>query len=470
MEPWKRLIPGRLMIKFYLWFLFALTLTVATTAGVLTLISFGGFEERIRERVLAEVRLGRDIAEYLLRTSTDLGKLRALLAPLAADGRLRLVITGKHGRRVLELSEPGSSAGPELSALSEVAREALARGHWIDFHRRGWLAAALPLNLPSGETGLFYVSVQMRRWQHDRQPFRLLVGVGAVLVLGWVLCWPLAARLTRPLRQMVAVADALGAGDLAARIHLERKDEIGKLAQSFNSMAGSVEQLLARHKQLLADISHEFRSPLSRLRVALELARQEDRAGGREYLDVVEKQADAIDGMIEELLTYSRLEAIPHQLRTEVLSPGEIVDEAADDIRSEADAKGISIDISGGGEPGTINGDRRLLVRALGNVLRNAVAYAPQGKPIAVTLTRGGGRLTFAVSDSGPGVEPEILEQIFQPFFRAGSARMRGSSGGVGLGLAIARRCMEAHGGGAAAESAREGTGLTVKLWLPFAE
>jgi signal transduction histidine kinase len=115
----------------------------------------------------------------------------------------------------------------------------------------------------------------------------------------------------------------------------------------------------------------------------------------------------------------------------------------------------------------TLQADRRLLERALGNVLRNAVALSPAGGRVELTVIREPGRLVFTVSDEGPGVPPELCERIFQPFVRADAARSR-STGGVGLGLAIVRRCMEAHGGGASASAGPEGRGLAVRLWLPL--
>jgi two-component system sensor histidine kinase CpxA len=232
-------------------------------------------------------------------------------------------------------------------------------------------------------------------------------------------------------------------------------------------MADSVERLLAGHKQLLGDISHEFRTPLARLRVALELARREAGSGAAAYLDTMEKQTEAIDGMIEELLTYSRLDSTPYQLRAEPLQVAALIEQAAAEHQPELEAGGITIDTAGPQAEGGVTGDRRLIERALSNVLRNAIAHAPRGSAVRLQGLRGGGRVTFAVSDAGPGVAADMLDRIFEPFVKTSVARSR-ASGGVGLGLAIARRCMQAHGGGAYAEPAREGTGLTVTLWLPL--
>ena len=478
---WNRLVPGRLMVKFYLWFLLALTLTIAGTAGVQALLSLGEFEGWAHQRILDEVRMGRDLAERLLSEVSDPEVVRSVLTPLTAHGRLAVAVVGADGRRVLELTPPGAPSGEQFGAALEEARAALVHGSWVDLDHSGRMAAALPITLPGGETGLFFVSVNWHTWRGEGTHTRLIAGLGAVLVLGWVLCWPLAAWLTRPLTRMAAAADALGAGDLSVRIGLNRRDEIGRLARSFDTMAASVQRLLASHKQLLADISHEFRTPLSRLRVALELARGEERQGAAAYLDVVEKQTGAIDGMIEELLTYSRLDSAPYQLHARPVRMAELIEDVMADLRPDAEAAGIALETEIATAATEITADATLLMRALGNVVRNAIAHAPTQSIVRLGVSAAGGRLTFTVSDEGPGVAPEMLERIFEPFVRTSAARTR-DNGGVGLGLAIARRCMQAHGGGAIAQP-RAMTqpeaiaqpeagprGLTVKLWLPLEE
>ncbi len=172
--------------------------------------------------------------------------------------------------------------------------------------------------------------------------------------------------------------------------------------------------------------------------------------------------------MTAELLSYSRLDIAPHELRPAWFSPEDLAGACMEEVRDEAEAAGVTLHWSARDIPARWHGDTRMLSRALGNVLRNAVAHAPAGTAVQVEASRTPGRLEIQVMDAGPGVPPEMLERIFEPFFRADAARNR-ATGGVGLGLAIARRCMEAHGGGAEAAPGVDGRGLRVRLWLPDA-
>lgn len=469
------MVTRNLMFKFYCWFLLAMTATAAITGAVIYLLSYRGFQQGIEEWALSGVRLGRDIAQNLLLSGISAKDVGRILAPVAQEGHFSFAIVGEDGRTVL-LQHPRHWEPQRALPDADDVRETLSAGSVVHLQPGHRFAAALPLALPSGERGVFYLTMQGQHWRPHGVPYRLLVGLGVILVTGWLLIWPLASHLARPLKQMAAAADALGQGDLSARITLggghrhgrRRRDEIGRLSDSFNKMAENLQRLVVGHKQLLADISHELRSPLARLRIAVELARQARGQGVARYLDSVDAQADTLDGMIEELLFYSRLEAAPYELRPKSLRPRELVEAVTGAHEADALARDVSVEAAFAEVPAAVRADRRLLLRALGNVLRNAIAYTPNGATVRIEVAAHEGRLRFSVTDEGPGVAHECLEQIFLPFVRTDTARTR-SSGGVGLGLAIARRCMEAHGGGATAEPAPDGRGLTVHLWLPLA-
>jgi two-component system sensor histidine kinase CpxA len=369
-----------------------------------------------------------------------------------------------HLRIVPPRVPPESAPAPDAGVVAEI----LSRGEKVEWRRGGGLSAGLPIRLPSGERAVFYVSGRHARWG-EREGWRALPGLALILGVAWLLCWPLASHLANPLRRLAATADALGRGDLSARIALRRRDEIGTLARRFNAMAENLQRLVARHKQLLADISHELRSPLARMRVALELARAEGGPSAAPYLDTMGRQADALEGLIEELLAYSRLDATPQEPAREQFRVQALLEEVMAAHAAQADAKRIRIDSAVEGALEPLWAERRLLARALGNVLGNALAHAPEGSAISIRASAEPGAVLLAVRDEGPGVEPALLERIFEPFVRADAARGR-ESGGVGLGLAIARRALEAHGGAAWAENNPGRRGLTVKLWLPAPE
>jgi len=174
-----------------------------------------------------------------------------------------------------------------------------------------------------------------------------------------------------------------------------------------------------------------------------------------------------MEDLIGELLTLARQDAAPDTLQAAPIDPRALLGEVAQAHRSEAEGRRIAFSLHGGDAPASFPADRARLTRALGNLVRNAIAHGPEGSTVHLTAGVEDERLCFRVRDEGPGVAPEQRESIFQPFFRTDTARNR-ATGGVGLGLAIARRCMEAQGGGAFAEAGPEGVGLAVVLWLPF--
>ena len=461
--------PKRLIVTFYLWFLLALTLTVASAGGAFALWSGQRWDEHLAKLALTNVRLVRDIAEFMLGMKDGRLEFRRLLEPVLEEDGISLVITGTSGDPLLIMrhsqSAPDDPVIPGAHELVIIEE----KGQLVEWQNHGRFVVGLPIVLPSGDQGAFFVTGHRNHWRGGGPPYRLAAALGAILIVGWFLCWPLAAHLARPLKRLAATADELGSGNLSARINLNRRDEIGRLAASFNAMAASLQALVLGHKRLLADISHELRSPLARLRVALELARKESvPAGAAEgYLDRADRQADSLEALIDELLLFSRLDTAPDTLKLEFVPAADLIRDAKAAHEAEAESKGIRIEsVEADGLP-AVRADRRLMARALGNVLRNALAHAPRGSVIRMEVTAAEDHLRVAVSDEGPGVPDDMLERIFEPFFRADEARSR-STGGVGLGLAIVRRAMTAHGGSVRALSAPGGKGLIVVLCLPL--
>lgn len=457
-----------LIFKFYLWILLAIVVSEAGAFGVVILHSFLRQDSHIRSWALSEVAVARDVAAKFLEAGIAGRTVKEIFSPLTRHTPVSLVILGPDGEELAAIMEEGMDVSravfPTAAEIFTIRNE----GELLSFHREDRFAAGLPILLPSGEEGVFFVTLlKGGRWRRDGWHWEILTGLGVFLIVLLLLSWPLANHMARPLRKMASAATALGKGDLSVRIPIQRRDEIGQLADSFNSMAENLQVLVGGHKQLLADISHEMRSPLARLRIAMELARQEGGPASEEPLDRVERQADAMEALIDELLTYSRLDSAPYTRRDEKLSLAEVLAGVTAAHGGEAGARDVKlqVEVSPGAEE--VIADRTLLSRALGNVIGNGIAHAPAGTALRIVVETGKGTARISVSDEGPGVEEEMLESIFQPFVRADSARSR-ATGGVGLGLAIARRCMEAHGGGASAEPGPGGKGLSIVLWLPL--
>lgn len=289
-------------------------------------------------------------------------------------------------------------------------------------------------------------------------PYYVLILVAVALV-----CWVLAISIASPLRTLARTVDRFGAGDLSARVNSSRKDEIGELGRAFDRMAERIGTLLTAERRLLQDISHELRSPLARLSFAAELARTSpDRDAA---VDRLKKEIARLTDLVGGLIQVTRAEGDPSASNAEELRLDELLDEIVDDCQMEAEARGCHIALEAEARP-TLRGDRELLRRAIENVVRNSIRYTPGGSAVDVKLGVIQDAARISVRDYGPGVPQDVLPKIFQPFFRVDDSRDT-STGGVGLGLAIAHRAIGLHHGRLWAENVNPG--LEVWIELPLA-
>jgi signal transduction histidine kinase len=294
-------------------------------------------------------------------------------------------------------------------------------------------------------------------------------GVGLVLLLALLFvgvaagAWPVVRRLTRRLEALQQGVETFGRGALHHRVAEDGRDEVARLAASFNHTAARIEALVRSHQSLLANASHELRSPLARLKMALSLQADSTSAdaAARERLQrEIDTNIAELDALVEEVLLASRLDAAgtttgPATAREPVSLLALAVEEAA--------AAGAEIEAPGEAADFTLPGDERLLRRALRNLLENARRYGA-GSPVTVELARSGPTLELRVCDRGPGVPEAWRERIFEPFFRLpGHAEQ---AGGVGLGLSLVRQIAQAHGGRTECR-ARPGGGSCFALVLP---
>jgi signal transduction histidine kinase len=286
-----------------------------------------------------------------------------------------------------------------------------------------------------------------------------------LLILGVIalLCWLLAVNIASPLRALAGMVDRFGAGDLAVRVNSERKDEIGELGRAFDRMAERIGTLLTAERRLLQDISHELRSPLARLSFAAELART---AENREAAVArLKKEIQRLTDLVGALIEVTRAEGELNSSRPESIRLDSLLAEVVEDCQVEAEARGCRIALSAIPKI-AIRGDRELLRRAVENVVRNSIRYTPSGSAVDVELQAASNAARISVRDYGPGVPEPALFKIFQPFFRVDDSR-DSATGGVGLGLAIARRAISVHHGRLWAQNVQPG--LTVWIELPMA-
>lgn len=289
--------------------------------------------------------------------------------------------------------------------------------------------------------------------------------IAAILVVG-VVAWLIARTFARPLGELQRVVREIASGQIAARVPTEiaaRRDEIGALATDFNSMADRLARLVDGRSRLMAELSHELRSPLARLQAALELAAARS-PGALPDRPRIDSEIRRLDAVIRDVMRYSRLDAAApvarHLVRLETLLAELLADE---DV--EARARDVQLRLDAAPALAVV-GDPELLRSAFENVLRNAIRHAPARSAIDVTAQRDGARIVVSIADRGPGVAADWLERIFEPYARAPDEP---AATGSGLGLAIARRVLQAHEGTIAALQ-RTGGGLEVRAQLPVAE
>jgi two-component system sensor histidine kinase CpxA len=291
----------------------------------------------------------------------------------------------------------------------------------------------------------------------------LLIALGVSAAI----CFLLARYLVAPVDRLRRATRRMAGGDLNVRVLPTlhgRQDDLALLAADLDTMAERLRTLLETKQQLLRDVSHELRSPLARLQLALTLAMRDPSAAERQ-LKRIAREADRLEELISRTLALARLEIPAHSIERSGVSVGELLASIVDDVTIEADARGCPVSLRLSGEV-RVSGDPELLRSMFENVIRNAVQHSPAGGPVGITVTPGDDVITIQVRDHGRGVPEEELKLIFEPFYRVDKARDP-AEGGAGLGLAIAQRAVDLHGGFIEARNAASG-GLIVSIKLPM--
>lgn len=273
-----------------------------------------------------------------------------------------------------------------------------------------------------------------------------------------LLCWLASVAVISPVRSVAASIARFGQGNFSARVHSRRRDEIGLLGSSFNQMADQMQRMIMTERKLLADVSHELRSPLARLKFATRLARTTSDIDAA--MDRIDHDVDRITSLVAGIVDVASAEGDFDDRRLEPIALGDLLDEVLRDCAVEADVRHCRIALHD--RPGTeVYGNRELLRRAFENVLRNGIRYSPEQGIVDVRSTTDAKNVEIAIRDHGPGVPDDLLKRIFDPFFRGEEA----GGGGSGLGLSIARRAVLFHNGEITAKNATPG--LCVQITIP---
>jgi len=324
---------------------------------------------------------------------------------------------------------------------------------------------ARPVTGPSGAQYVLVAQVPMM--MHSPPLWDHLLHLLAIVLVSGLFCYWLARYLTAPVGKLRAATQELARGNLRARVAPSlgnRRDELTALATDFDQMAEQIESLVNGQRRLLGDISHELRSPLARLNVALELARQRAGLEAAGALQRIEREAVTLNEMIGQVLSLTRLENHTEAIEKTLFDLVQLITEIVADADYEAKNRNRSVVLE---SPDACKffGSEQLLRRAIENVIRNAVQHTAIETAVTVKLVCGEQAL-ITVRDHGSGVPPEAIDKLFRPFYRVDEARDR-DSGGTGLGLAIAERAVHLHGGTVAAANVATG-GLAVTITLPL--
>jgi len=298
-----------------------------------------------------------------------------------------------------------------------------------------------------------------------------LVGVllFAVLISG-LISYVLARYISKPIRSLRDATKQLAAGDLSVRVMpsiRKHKDEIYHLAKDFDDMAEKLERSVEAQKRLIQDISHELRSPIARLQIALELTRKRLQDHEQQDLDRIENECQQLNDIITSLLNLPAYELQPELALGEEVDVASLIQILCDDLNYSP--SGAKVEFTNQlSHATTVRGNGQLLRSALENVMKNAQHYTEGEDPIRITLEQEGEELEILCCDNGPGIPENKVTEIFKPFYRTSEARER-SSGGHGLGLAIAKRAIDLHQGKIKALNTSP-KGLCIQIRLPVSQ
>ncbi|WP_223576655.1 ATP-binding protein [Kangiella taiwanensis] len=303
---------------------------------------------------------------------------------------------------------------------------------------------------------------------HSISIWQLLAALG----ISFLVCFALAWYLTRPIHQLQKATKAIAKGNLQARAKDyigKRADEFHDLAEDFDLMADRINRIIMSQKRLLSDVSHELRSPLTRMQIAASLAQKhsqgdQNAAACSHHIERIEVEVERLDELIGELLQVAALERGQQHQQVDTFVVNDLLDVIISDAQFEAAANNKEV-IFNNSKPISFKGYYNLLARSVENVIRNAIRHTPDGTQVTVTVSEHNAFFSIVIHDKGQGIDEAHLDKIFEPFYRPTEARER-SSGGTGLGLTIAKRGIEVNGGTISAENASDG-GLKVTINLP---
>ena len=431
-----------LFLKIFLWFLAA----SAVMVGVVVFLSWTVNEpvvSRWQNSIRNQTNVYAATVEQIYRSQGEDGVSEFLLRIRAVETVTEVKLARRDGQLWL-------SSNDDLPSYRNVIDAAFADSTvQLELSAPDTALTAKNFKLANGDEYVLVI-----RWDRLRPvPFfgesqLRYLRYGALLLTALLVCYALAAYLSSPIQKIRRATQKLAEGQLSTRVGDKvgnRRDELAVLAKDFDVMAERIESLITSQQRLSRDVSHELRSPLARMNVALEIAKQKSNGDTAPVLERIEAESTRLNDMISRILTLSRLESGSEEFERSEIDLKALVEQIVSDADFEANAVGKSVHVTQAAECNIV-GNEELVGSAIENVLRNAVRYTRDGSSVEVALESKDGFATVSVQDHGGGVPEDELKNLFKPFYRVGEARDR-SSGGTGLGLAIAEQAIKVHKG-----------------------
>lgn len=450
----------KLFLKIFLWFLVAVTMMIGVMIFVTRTFQTEPMFARWQRNARTQMTIYGGTTTQIYNAEGEVGLRTYLSRQSDSESIKEIGLIDRDGKTAFG---EFTNTDRVLGIISRVGETGTSE---IDVSPDDAAYGATPVEFADGKKFVLVV-----RWAPPRTPslfFDSWVGymrLLGILLTAVVVCTALALYLTTPIRRLREATQKLAAGDLQTRVGtrvLRRRDELADLARDFDVMAGRIESLITSQQRLTQDISHELRSPLARMNVALEIAKQKSNRETAPMLERIETESMRLNDMISRILMLAKLESGSDDHEQQRIDLAELVKDVAADADFEAQAKGKVVEVSSA-DKCTVMGSENLLRSAIENVLRNAVRYTADRTVVDVSLMTSNGHAILKVSDHGGGVPEDEIANLFRPFYRVGEDRTR-KTGGIGLGLAIAERAVRAHKGKISA--ANHNGGLQVKIEL----
>jgi len=463
-------VRGRLTV----FYVSALAAALFVVGGLIYVLLARALYNRVDDNLLDVVQIaitsltndlaeGQDTADAARSTAAELASRRQMLAIYDITGRL-LAEEGDDDR--LAFSLPPVNTIPTGDVLLMTVGEVKDAD---DRHRLALRVVSIP---PGGTRYVVVVGNALEATDEELESLREILGyvVPIALILAGFGGWFLARHSLSPVVTMADRARRIGAENLSERLPVANaRDELGRLAGTFNELLGRLEAALTQQRQFMADASHELRTPVATTRTAATVALQmphRAESDYRETLAIVEQQAARLSRVVDDMFTLARADAGNYPVRSVPMYLDEVVDDVVRAARVLATTKNVSIELATV-DSAAYTGDEDLLRRLVGNLIDNAIRHAPSGTTVHVALERDGGGYAISISDRGAGIPPEIQPHIFERFYRGDMARAREgqTDGGAGLGLALSRWIAAVHDGEVTlVRSSAEGTTFTAFL------